>query len=406
MILKDFIKYQFRNNSVCGVYCNITPEGEKRFKVVQVHHKKGQLDFHISGECKDQVQEVKKLTGGNPVYLVIDGKGILLRTTNPDPDQPLIRQIIPTASEEEFVTDTYPGNNAVHVAIARKDLVDELWKQMKDAGITVICLALGPYRVANLSAYFGDFPETISFENNRIVYDHASGMISQFERLTQPSASIYEIDKQKTDGSFLPAIAVAFEYFLDEDRECNFPGIIGQKKEFHSRIIYRRAGMGVLFLILTVLLVNMFFYMHYQEKTQQMESSLTGSRKILNELDTLKKEVEWKQKFMKESGISKDTKMAFYADRIAATVPGEITLDRMEIQPLTGKIRSNKEITVRPDIIVLAGLTKNSLYLNDWVHDLKALKWVENVTIISYLQEDAINAGEFSVELNIKKGKP
>lgn len=405
-MFKGTIKYQFKNNSINGIYCNISPDGKKVFRIVYVENKNGKLSFNIVGEVEDNISELKILVKTTPVYLVLDGKGVLLKNIVAEPDKPLIKQIIPSAIEEEFITDVYAGNNSLHVAIARKDLVDEVTDQFKQAGLNVICLSLGPYRIANIIRYFGELPEVVLFENNLIEYDKQNHVIKRFERTDKNDKNdknSFIIDSKEVESSFLPALSVALEYFLEDGQECEHPESKEQKKEFQSKILFQRAGLGFLMLILVVLLANMFIYMHYNDKKQQLDNQLTGNKNILNTLDTLKREVEWKEKFMKESGILKETKMAFYADRIAETVPGEITLDKLEIHPVTSKIRNNKEISLKPNVILLDGLTKSSLKLNDWVHKIRQLKWVDNVEILNYNQNTELNMGAFSVELNIKQ---
>lgn len=402
-MVKDFIKYQFRNNSICGVYCHTSPDGKRMFRIVVVTNKNGSLEFEILGEVEDNLSEVKEIVKNIPVYLVLDGKGILLRSAVPDPEKTLLKQIIPTAREDEFVADSYAGENCEYVGLARKDQVDEIILQMKNAGLSIISLSLGPYRVVNLARYFNEIPERIIFNNYLFVYNRFKQCISNFEKTNVKANQEYVVDGKKVDPDYLPALSVALEYFLDENKECDHQLVKEHKTEFHSRIIFQKAGAGLLILVLVVLLVNIYFYLHYNDQRQQTENLLAGNRNILTTLDTLKRELEWKEKFMRESGIMKNSKMAFYADRIAASVPEQITLEKLEINPVVGKIRSGKEIVIRPNIILLEGLTRNSLFLNQWIHKLKELDWVEKVAILNYIQDNEKNIGNFSIEVNLKQ---
>lgn len=398
--MKELIKYQFQCNFIYGLYGFISVTGEVNYRLVSVENKKGNLSFQILGEYKE-ISVLKTSIKNHPVYLVLDGKGILLKNIKAEAEVSLVKQIIPSANEGEFIADTHDGADNLYVAIARKEQVDEIAGTLKQAGLNVIGLSLGPYHTANLLKYFSDLPEVISFDNHRIYYERQKQVITKHEKITDNSKSII-IDSQEVDSSFLPALSGALGFFLEEERESVHREIGEQKKEFQSKIIFQRAGVGLLILILAVLLANMFFYMHYSDRKIDLENQLIGNKNVLKTLDTLKRELEWKEKFMRESGILKNTQMAFYADRIAATVPNDITLDKLEIHPVVGKVRSNKEITLRPGIILLGGATKSTLDLNNWVHKLKDMPWIENVTILDYMQENEMNVGLFSIELKVK----
>lgn len=404
-MVKDFIKYQFRNTFIYGIHCNILPDGKRIFRIVGVENKGGNLTFEVIGEVEDNANEIKALVKSNPVYLVVDGKGILLRDIVPEPDKSLIKQIIPTASEDEFIVDSVDGDKFTYTAIVRKELLDEISNQLEAIGLTVICLSVGPFKVSNLSKYFEDFPSGVPTGDYLIKYDKQNHNITSFEKIASKEHDSYKIDSKSIDSEYLLALSVGLEYFLESDQECEHPQINEQKKEFHSKIIFKKAGLSALVFVFIILMVNMLFYMHYNDKKQQMESQLVGNKNILNTLDTLKKELEWKEKFMKESGILTNTRMALYADRIAESVPEEIVLNKLEIHPVVGKIRDGKEIVLRPNVILLKGITKNSTFLNDWVHKLKTMSGVESVTILNYIQENDLNLGSFSIELGVRQTK-
>jgi Tfp pilus assembly protein PilN len=400
----EILKYQFKNNLICGLYCFINPDGSKLYRLVKVENKQGRLAFEILGEIEDDLSQLKEWIKDVPVYLILNGKGILVKNILIDRDSPLIRQVIPNTNENEFITDEFAGDKqTLYVAVCRKTLTDELVNQLTTAGINIISLALGSFRVVNLLNYFEEIPRQISVDDEVICYDREKLVITKLEKTDIRDSKCFDIDSKEVNAVFLPALSIAMEYFLKENSECIHPEILEQKKEFHSKIIFQRAGIAGLIAILILLLVNMLFYMHYSDHKNQIEAQLTGNKNILNTLDTLKKELEWKEKFMRESGILQNTRMAFYADQIAETVPEDIMLEKLEIHPIAGKIRTGKEIVLRPNIILLDGLTKSSLYMNDWVHRLKELPWVENVAIVNYLQEKDINTGAFSIELRIKQ---
>ncbi len=403
--MKEFLKYQFRNNAICGVYCQIKADSSREFQAVIVVNKKGMLDFEVCGQKLNTPDNIKSYIGDQAVYLIVEGKGILLKNIKPEADKPLIKQIIPTAGENEFIIDTYPGVDKTYVALARKELLDEITQELERSGINVICLAIGPYRTVNLIKYFDNLADEIRFGNNYFHFSKPDHMISVFEKTEEPFNGKLIIDSREVENSTLPALSVAMEYFVEEDSECYHEEIKQGKSEYLARILFRKAGVALLVVVFLVLLVNTMFYLHYSDKKQYFENQLLGNRELKSKLDSLQKELEWKEKFMQGSGMMNRSKMAFYADRIAGTVTGDIVLEKLEINPVTSKIRSNKEIVLRPDIIIIEGLAQSSSHLNNWINRLKELTWVNKVEILNYLQDADASSGFFSIELGIDTSK-
>lgn len=399
--MKDFLKYQLRNKIIYGVYCRIKADSLREFRVVKVVNNKGTLDFETI-EKKFTPEDIKGCVGNCPVYLIVDGKGVLLKELKAEPDKSLIKQLIPTAGDNEFIIDSYPGNDKTYVALARKVLIDDIILELEKAGVKIICLALGPFRSANLIKYFDYLDDEIRVGNDLIRFNKAEQVISDFIKTDDYGAGKLMVDSKEVEITFLPALAVALEYYIEEDCECLHENIRENKKEYTSKVLFQKVGLTVLFTVFAILIVNALFFMHYSDQIKHFENQLSGNQALKNKLDSLQKELEWKDKFMQESGMMSKSRMAFYADRLAGTVPDDIVLEKLEINPVTGKIKNNKEINLRPDIILIGGYTRNSSNLNGWINMLKDLNWVNRVEIVSYMQENEANAGYFSIELGIR----
>jgi Tfp pilus assembly protein PilN len=403
--MRNFLKYQLQNNTIYGIYCHIKADSSREFRIVRVENKKGMLDFGTIDQIINIPEDIKTYVGNQPVYLVVDGKGVLLKNIKAEPDISLIKQIIPTAGENEFITDAYAGEGTTHVALARKELIDEITTELEKVEIRVICLALGPFRVVNLIKYFDNVPDEIRFGNNYLLFNKPDQVISVYEKTESSFAGKLIIDSREVESNWLPALSVGLEYYIEEDSECKYQNILENKKEYLSGILFKKAGAALLVAVFLVLLINAAFYMHYSDKKQYLENRLMGNQNLKSKLDSLQKELDWKEKFMVESGMMNSSRMAFYADRLASTVPDDIVLEKLDINPITGRIRNHKEINLRPDIIVIEGYTKSSFNLNNWINTLKELKWVNKVEILNYLQEDDSRTGFFSVELGINIAK-
>lgn len=403
--MKDFFKYQLKNNIIYGICCLINGDSSKEFHIVKVINKRGLLDFEPIGEKITTTNKIKECIGNQPVFLAVDGKGVLLKSIKADTDKPLLKQIIPTAGEDEFILDSFQGEDRTYVSLARKEFLQEITEELNKAGIIVICVALGPWRTVNLIKYFDSLPDELRSGNYYFRFNKTGQVISTFEKTDEYLEETIIVDSREIKSTSFLALSIALEYYIEEDKECLFDLIRNNKREYLSKILFNKVGILLLVLIFVVLMVNTLLYFHFSDRKQVLENKLSGNQELKNRLDSLQKELDWKKNFLMQSGMLNRSKKAFYADRIAGTVPQNIILEKLEINPVIGKIRLNKEITLRTDVIFINGNARNSSDLNNWINKLKELSWVNRVEIVSYLQDDIANNGIFSLEIGFEISK-
>jgi len=123
--LKD--KNIIKSSKILGLHCYLQSNGDLLFYYVLVTRDKGQLNIEKYASFQGNIEQLALEVPTNiPVYLSIDGKGILTKKVSVDPTKSLIHQAIPNAFEDEFVVQQFKGvDNVIFISIARKSFLDE-----------------------------------------------------------------------------------------------------------------------------------------------------------------------------------------------------------------------------------------------------------------------------------------
>ena len=264
-------------------------------------------------------------------------------------------------------------------------------------------ISLGPFVMNNIVGLLEGQSDHIHATHYKILLKE--GRISQLELSdNRTQENEYRVAGESlTDGSILP-YALALQHFTGVSDQVVFetekPPV--QQEEFIYKNIYRYLGYGMLGLFFTILLINYLVFTGYQNRTDNLTQQISANTGMIEKLDKLNKEFRVKNELVNKSGLLQQTMFSYYADRIASSVPSEITLTKMELFPLQDKIRSGEEIRFNRKIIRIQGKTKYSIRLNNWLNELKKESWIKNVKVNDFYQEDLHEAGEFAMEIILK----
>jgi len=399
--LKD--KNIIKSNQVLGVHCFLQSSGDMLIDYVLLSKSKGKLNIEKTGSLKGSIEQLAaEVTIHAPIFLSIDGKGILTRKVTPDPSKSLIHQAIPNASEDEFIVQQFGGiENQSFISIVRKDFLEDFLISLKLQKFSIIGLTIGCLKAANLWKLFDDLPSPLLVGNCLISCDDQHQLTDFSKEGADQSEVSYRIGDQDIASIYLLPYYHALTYYVPDADELQYPAIVEQFEEYTSKRIFSIAGWSSLTILFLVLLVNMMFFTSFSDKQKSLEAKVSGNKELLNKLKILKDELAWKEKILGQAGMIKINRMSYYADQIALTVPEEITLEKLEINPVVAKIRSQKEIEIQPDRMTIDGVARSSQVLNDWVHVLKQKSWIEDVSVINYSKDEKSTPGIFSIEIKI-----
>ena len=104
---------------------------------------------------------------------------------------------------------------------------------------------------------------------------------------------------------------------------------------------------------------------------------------------------------LQESGILKNAFLSYYVQEIAGSIPNEIILNSLVVNPNNKKIKNFEKIIFETNTILIEGDSKSSIPLNDWVKNLKKQDWLLKIEILDYNIKRK-ESGEFILKLIVK----
>jgi Tfp pilus assembly protein PilN len=170
------------------------------------------------------------------------------------------------------------------------------------------------------------------------------------------------------------------------------------KEEFLQRKLFLTGGKFLLVIILLLLLGNYFSFSHYWSEKNNLDAKLQTDGGALAGLRELEKQVEVKRSFLEQAGLLRSSSPSYYADQLAAELPDEISLTRMNLAPRL-KLSEEDSIAFKPGHIEIDGSCSQSVVLNTWLQSLKTKKWIKSAILQSYVQDKNMKQGEFEIAL-------
>ena len=341
------------------------------------------------------------LTKDIPVAIAFTGKGILHRRIAGDPagDPKLfLSKVLPNASLKDFYMQPIPAaRDEQFVSVLRKPVVDSVLEQLKD--FAVVGCALGPFAVLNSLPLLDDVKNEIKFGNHTLhLQDNLPEEVHYAE--DDHGESHFNVGGQIVDKKMLLAFSIAFQQLLPVDHrvEMQVELLESSKSDFLQKKLFIAGGKTLLAAMLLLLLGNYFLFSSYWSEKGELDSKLQINGGALTELRNLEKQVEVKRAFLEQTGLLSGSNHSYYADQLAAGLPGEISLTRMNLAPKL-KLTEEDSIGFKPGRVEIDGSCSQSVVLNKWLQELKTKKWVRSATLESYLQDKNMKQGEFKIAL-------
>jgi Tfp pilus assembly protein PilN len=393
-------------DSVKKVYAldvEITAGDSLQCRVVELTKRDGAIHFsqlEIGGDSLDAVCE--KIPGQSPVCLLLNGKGIIYRKlavseTVSEPD--LIKTIIPNAKPEEFYLQQYTvavqnDKRTKLLALARKSPVDKILAEFTAKFDFVVDVSISPFEMDNLLPVLAE--NEIFYKN--FLLEIKQQKIVDFSAVTPETQTIH-IGGNTIDADLLPALALGFTFLLDY-KKMNTPisDINERRKEYIYKQKIKLTGKLSLIALFVLLLVNFLVFDHFYKQVQAEQQSVANREETIDKLKTLKEEFASKNRFLQQSGLLEQNRVAFYLDKLAATIPRDIALTDLQINPLANP-NKKENVELINNLIRISGTSNKTSSFNDWIKILKTDTAFTNVAIIAYEYDLKTNIAVFTVEL-------
>jgi len=349
---------------------------------------------------------VKENSKKLPIYISISGKGIIhkkAKINEHTKEQELLNQVLPNASLKDFyLQQSIISTNECWVSIIRKDALDTLLQEIKSFSLFSIHIYLGPFVLENVipllpSVSILTTTQELIIENNHITHLDSLGVVA--------SGDEYNIEGESINSHELIAFSSALSHFIPLTQLVSILCVEVEdiRQEYFHKNKYLVVGFSLVVFFFTITVVNMLINNGLQSTSNELQYQINSKKQYVDELTILNEQLTIKEAFIQNSGVTKASKISFYADQIALSVPTSIQLNQLFINPLSKRISKAEDIHFNYDTIKILGTVNRSIELNNWIKYLQEYEWAQEVNIISFIQDNLKTPGEFEISIIITR---
>jgi hypothetical protein len=405
--------YDIFSDSVIGIEVFIYSDGYYDFytSLLSIKRKKieiQEINTFVKGTLKELAASYEYET--IPACITISGSSIIhrkIKANAAENDQSLLNKVLPNADIADFYLQKYIiDSDEVYISVVRKSALSAFLLQSQDSGINIIKCTLSPWVTTAI------FPLLPNYDvhkfNTDIIAGHfnlfvENNKISHVDTLAENSTLMVDLSGIKCESNHLLSFAVAFSYLTDSlVSQLSLEVVDLSLQELKYKKKFYKIGIIAVASFFLLLLTNFGLFIYWHNKVKLKQNELTINESIIAEVNALEKLLHDRESFFTQNGISTDAHLSLYADRIGASLPPSLILTKLSLDPVTFNEEKNKTIFT-PGIIIIKGLAKYSIEVNEWINDLKKIEWVKNAKLISYKEEGIEKVGVFEIELSLKK---
>jgi hypothetical protein len=342
---------------------------------------------------------------GIPLCISVDGKGVIHRVVHFQKEASPVLHIFPNANPADFIEQIQPiDNEHSFVSVIRSETLEKLVTNFSQRGYFIYQVCLGPFAL-NFVWHLLDLNKPELMIKSYIIAQ-STGIIqsidiSENSELTNES---YRLADELLDADQILPYSSAISFFSDGEAGFEFPEIknINGKNEFLYSRFFKIGGIGIIGFLFIALLINFLLFDHYSRLFNASSLQYKSGLELISKMEELGRQVNLKEKIIEDNGLSENSHFSFYADRLAAVLPSQITLKRMEINPMPSKPKQDKELVFKHHCIRISGTCMMSIMLDTWLKILKKESWIRGIEILQYKQDNGQIQGEFIIQLETK----
>ncbi len=380
-------------SKLAGLTVHLTGRDSMIYNAVLVEKRKQKLII------TDQKQEMNAdqlkvfIPRNCPVLINIEGWGVLVKKATFNEDGELTGSLVPNA--DDFEVFTHRQDNSGFAAVIRKEHFTGILEQIKHFGFQIADISCGPFAIDSLI-------KLLNLEGNIIAGNWSlkisDGFIEDVKMLPEKQSVGYKLDDDIIYSPYLPSFAQIVQFYAGyySEENLNF--------EFRKEISYKRLsvliGWAALLFLLGALLGNYFWFESLSKRYNAISSEYRLNETVLQKLKIAETELKQTEDLIIKGGLVGSSSFAFFSDRIASCLPNGITLTRMEILPLKGKMISGKEIQFFNQTIIIEGETYEVLLIDRWINTIKKEDWVKDVRLDSFFNDGDNEPSVFKITID------
>lgn len=356
---------------------------------VQLKRSKGDVQL-INSKDKLNTELIKdQINNSVPILIHVIGKGVLNKITEPNEDY--LENVLMNADPKDFYINYLDLEEKRYVSFTRKTALNDALSALNDVNDNILDIIIGPYhtlidvvRQSTRSTPIG------SIEFNNGVYSFNSKEINQ---------------RPKFNGELLIhsfwAVTIGYAFLKNQLSISVFDSKERKQKisNYRDKRQFKLIGIGAIIIFLIALIGNYFYQGHINSINADLEAKIMVYSDNLKKIDQIDQEMLRKKQLIANSGIIRNNYFSTTLDQIGSSIPSTIQLEEIQVYPLEKKLKRNEKPEFQRKSIKIAGKTKSSENIDNWINKLNQLEWVDNVAILSFTTNEDKNTSFFELKI-------
>lgn len=404
-MLQNFKDKILKHDKIAGVAAKINTDSSVQYSYVLLTIEKGKIKLVYQAKHWLSVEELKlELPNDYPIVIQIDGKGLLHKKLDENiaNDSKVVSKIIPNAKDDDFYLQQFSNKNGQHVSIVRKNQLDELLQTFYKTIKIPLAISFGGFCNEIILPFL---ESTLNQQNLGSYTIHAvDNEINTIVVSTENELQKTKIDEDYISNNAVVAYAVGLQFLLKSGAYCTQIASLNQENsDWQEKTLFKKAGMGMLVFFLVILLINFALFTLWSDKNKTLQQDRFGSGNYYSLIESVQNQLSKKESFLTKVAWNSPSKVSFYADRLAATVPTSIKLTQMQIMPSEEVIEKEIKKTVfQQNTILINGSCNNPTELNTWIKSMDEFNWIEQVKLNDYLFDSREHIANFKLYIKVK----
>ncbi|HXA02618.1 MAG TPA: hypothetical protein VNW99_11560 [Cytophagaceae bacterium] len=398
------IKRKFLGSGrIAGIEIFFLQDGSYRISLLQLSLKKSLITIDKKSAAHfNSIEELKLTADKNiPVSLIFNGKGILTKKVfqeKNEEDAALLSQVLPNAKAMDF----YIQKKDSYVTVARREAIDEVLSRLKEIGLPVISLSIGPLAGLSIIPFMKHGGNNISFAGHEYMLENDH--LKEYKYAATTEEKEITIGDENITSHQAMAYAAAFQEILSQDPvHVEDEHIKEGAQEYKYKNLLKYLTIIICSVFIAIITVNIFLSFYLDSKNKNLGSKQRGYQLMLNKLDSLGAQIKEKEIFLKESGWLEDSKISYFSDRIASTIPPSVKLTELAVNSFNDKAStSEKKLIFNNSIIIILGHCTTATELNPWMKEMKKFDWVKEVKVHTYAYNEKNKEGDFKIQIELR----
>lgn len=384
------------------VECVITLDSIQYFNLATIQKGRRNSNSSINVRSKINSDELAKLIEkGKAIHLLISGDVILHKVFEKSKLEEVenpVHLFFPTESEINFGVQLteFPVLGKINLCLIRNGYLNQLNEFFLSHTIFVESCSLGPFGIEPFLAPEINSASQLAIENYLCALE--KGIIIDFE-YDSPTLigqnSDLNLSKNEAQMVLLKAKMI--------NNSITFPTVDSSIFKTNSESVIKISKSLKTFkyhaLVMLLLILSTSIYMNDLKK----KSNIYRVFYLQNEgqyalLDSLSAQESYLNRIKDSSEFSKILPFHYLSDELTHALPDGMLLSELTIQPPSSNFNESVLQFERNSVIV-KGISSNSYVLNSWIRELKKEKWLNDISVLNYINNPEKDLDHFAIQI-------